>query len=91
MTDTTRGTIDGPEPGQGDYPGVGHVVENEFASISVKLDGDGNSVRLRVEDLRTRQVRYFDPLQLEALVWLRDERLEALLDPSADRWSNENS
>ena len=90
MTESPRGTIDGPGPGRHEYPGVGQVVENEFASISVKLDGEGNSVRLRVEDLRTGQARYFDPLQLEALVWLSDERLTALLDPSADRWRDDS-
>ena len=67
-------------------------VENEFASvaIAVTLDGEGNSVRLRVEDLRGGRTRFFDPLQLEALVWLSDERLEALLDPSADRWRHDS-
>lgn len=89
MNGPAHGTIDGPDPGRHEYPGLGHVVENEFASISVKLDGDGNSVRLRVEDLRTGHARYFDPLQLEALVWLADERLTALLDPSADRWRHD--
>ena len=61
-----------------------------WAAISVKLDGEGNSVRLRVEDLRTGQARYFDPLQLEALVWLSDERLTSVLDPSADRWRDDS-
>ena len=90
MTEPTRGTIHGPDPGSYEYPGVGHVVENEFATISVELDGEGNSVRLRVEDLRTGHARYFDPLQLEALVWLSDERLTAVLDPSADRWRDDS-
>jgi hypothetical protein len=62
------------------------LVENEFASVSVRLDGAGNSCRLRVEDLRTGSVRFLDPLQLEALVHLADERFDRLLDPSADRW-----
>jgi len=65
--------------------GVGHVVENEFASIAVRLDGEGNSTRLRVDDLRTGRSRFLDPLQLEALAHLADERLDQLLDPSADR------
>ena len=90
MNDRPRGAIDGPEPGQHEYPGVGHVVENEFASVSVKLDGSGNSVRLRLEDLRTGHVRFLDPLQLEALAWLGDDRLTALLDPSADRWRDDD-
>jgi hypothetical protein len=62
------------------------LVENEFASVRVRIDGEGNSARLRVEDLRTGQVGFLDPLQLEALVHLADERLDWLLDPSADRW-----
>ena len=82
------GSVEGLTPSPYDVPGVGPVVENEFASISVRLDGEGNSVRLRVEDLRTGRVRFLDPLQLEALVWLADDRLTHLLDPSADRWRN---
>lgn len=69
-----------------EVPGVGPVVGNEFAQVSVKLDTLGNSPRLRVEDLRTGRVRYLDALELEAIVWLPDERLTRLLDPSADRW-----
>lgn len=67
-------------------PGVGPVVESEFASVSVNLDTEGNSVRLRIEDLRTGRVRHLDALELEAIVWLADGHLSHLLDPSADRW-----
>lgn len=76
------------QPGRSSVP-VG-LVENEFASVSVRLDGEGNSTRLRVEDLRTGQVGFLDPLQLEALVHLADERLDWLLDPSADRWRHDS-
>jgi len=76
------------QPGRSNVP-VG-LVENEFASVSVSLDGEGNSVRLRVEDLRTGRVGFFDPLQLEALVHLAEERLSRLLDPSADRWRHDS-
>jgi len=62
------------------------LVENEFASVSLTIDGEGNSARLRIEDLRTDTVTFLDPLQLEALAHLTDERLDQLLDPSADRW-----
>lgn len=75
-------------PGEADRP-VG-LVENEFASVSVRIDGDGNSARLRIEDLRTGEFRFLDPLQLEALVHLADERLDQLLDPSADRWRHDS-
>lgn len=67
-------------------PGKGDVVENEFASVAVRVDTDANALRLRVEDLRTGRVRYLDALELETIVWLPDGRLEELLDPSHDRW-----
>lgn len=66
------------------------LVENEFASVSLTIDGEGNSARLRIEDLRTDTVRFLDPLQLEALAHLADERLDQLLDPSADRWRHDS-
>lgn len=71
-----------------EVPGVGAVVESEFARVAVRLDDEGNGVRLRLEDLRTGQVRMLDALELETLVWLSDERMAALQDPSADRWSD---
>lgn len=74
------------QPGRIVLPGKGEVVESEFASIAVRVDAAANSVRLRLEDLRTGQVRYLDALELETLVWLPDGRLEQLLDPSHDRW-----
>ncbi|PRZ41055.1 hypothetical protein CLV47_11288 [Antricoccus suffuscus] len=62
------------------------IVESEFASVRISINDDGNGPRLRLEDLRGDKVRYLDALELETLVWLRDEHLSALLDPSADRW-----
>ena len=73
-------------PGPLNVPGVGPVVESEFASVSVNLDREGNSVRLRLEDLRTGQVRHLDALELESIIWLDEGHLTTLLDPSADRW-----
>ncbi len=69
-----------------DLPGIGPVVGSEFAEVSVNLDTAGNSVRLRLEDLRTGRVRYLDALELETIVWLADGHLTQLLDPSAGRW-----
>lgn len=69
-----------------DVPGVGPVVDSEFAQISVNIDNEGNSARLRLEDLRTGRVRFLDALELETVIWLPDGRLAQLLDPSADRW-----
>ncbi|MBB4133712.1 hypothetical protein [Gordonia humi] len=69
-----------------DIPDIGPVVGSEFAEISVNVDSEANSTRLRLEDLRTGRVRYLDPLELETIIWLADGHLTELLDPSADRW-----
>lgn len=69
-----------------DVPGVGPVVGSEFAQVSVNFDTAGNSPRLRLEDLRSGRVRYLDALELETIIWLAEERLTALIDPSAGRW-----
>jgi hypothetical protein len=65
------------------------VVASEFAQVAVRLDDTANGVRLRLEDLRTGRVRYLDALELETIVWLRDEQLCRLMDPSADRWRDD--
>jgi hypothetical protein len=65
------------------------IVGGEFATVSVRLDVDGNAPRLRLEDLRSGRVRYLDALELETLIWLPDERLTGLLDPSHSRWRGE--
>ncbi|MBJ8345157.1 hypothetical protein [Antrihabitans sp. YC2-6] len=62
------------------------VVWSEFAQVSVSIDTAANSPRLRLEDLKTGQVRFLDALELETIVWLSDGHLQQLLDPSADRW-----
>lgn len=74
------------DKGPTEVPGVGPIVGSEFAEVSVTFDLAGNSPRLRLEDLRTGRVRYLDALELETIVWLPEERLTALLDPSATRW-----
>jgi len=66
------------------------IVDNEFASVSVRFDVDGNAPRLRLEDLRSGRVRHLDALELEAIIWLPDERLTGLLDPSHSRWRGED-
>jgi hypothetical protein len=69
-----------------DVPGVGPVARNEFAQVSVNFDNSGNTPRVRLEDLRSGRVRYLDALELETIIWLPQERLTALMDPSAGRW-----
>lgn len=67
-------------------PGVGAVIGSEFAQVAVSIDDQANSPRLKLEDLRTGRVRFLDALELETIVWLPDDKLNSLLDPSADRW-----
>ncbi|NMN93859.1 hypothetical protein [Antrihabitans stalactiti] len=62
------------------------VVASEFAQVAVSIDRSANSPRLRLEDLKTGQVRFLDALELETIVWISDGHLQQLLDPSADRW-----
>lgn len=79
-------SIEMGDRGPYDVPGIGPVVGSEFAEVSVNVDDSGNSVRLRLEDLRTGRVRFLDALELETIIWLSDDHLAQLLDPSADRW-----
>jgi hypothetical protein len=82
-------TIDFGDSGAVGVPGVGAVVGSEFAQVSVRFDVDGNAPRLRLEDLHSGRVRYLDALELETIVWLPQERLTDLLDPSHSRWRGE--
>jgi hypothetical protein len=82
-------TIDFDDDESVEVSGVGPVVSNEFASVSVRFDVDGNSPRLRLEDLRSGRVRYLDALELETIIWLAEERITAMLDPSHNRWRGE--
>ena len=66
------------------------IVGSEFAEIAVRFDTSGNASRLRLEDLRSSRVRYLDALELEAIIWLPEERLTALLDPSHSRWRDDD-
>jgi hypothetical protein len=65
------------------------IVGSEFAKVAVRFDTSGNAPRLRLEDLRSGRVRYLDALELETIIWLPEERLTALLDPSHSRWRGE--
>ncbi|MGE4425421.1 MAG: hypothetical protein AB7G37_03085 [Solirubrobacteraceae bacterium] len=59
---------------------------SEFAAVSLVVDRQGNGPRLRVEDLKTGQVGFLDPLELETLAWLPEGALHRFLDPSFHRW-----
>lgn len=62
------------------------ILSSEFAQVEVELDESGNGPRLRIRDLRTGQVGYLDPLELEYLAWATKEELAPLLDPARSRW-----
>lgn len=79
-------SIEMGDHGPYDVPGTGPVVGSEFAEVSVNVDSEGNSVRLRLEDLRTGRVRYLDALELESIIWLAEGHLTKILDPAAERW-----
>lgn len=83
-------SIEFGDRGPGDMPWVGPVIDSEFAQVSVNVDAQGNSPRLRLEDLRTGRVRYLDALELETIVWAPPEQFNRLLDPSASRWRSDS-
>lgn len=62
------------------------VVTSEFAAVRVSIDHAGNGARLRLDDLRSGEVRYLDALELESIVWAPDGWFRRLLDPSLHRW-----
>jgi hypothetical protein len=64
------------------------TVANEFASVAVSIDHDGNSPRLLLTDLRSGAARHVDALELESLIWAPDEWWRRILDPSLHRWSD---
>jgi hypothetical protein len=67
----------------------GFVLKNEFAHVSVNLDRSANGDRLLIKDIRTGKTSYFDPLELESLLWSTHKDLTILLDPSQTRWVDE--
>jgi hypothetical protein len=64
------------------------ILANEFARVEVELDESGNGPRLRIRDLRSGQVGYLDPLELESLAWATKGELSPLLDPARSRWKS---
>jgi hypothetical protein len=65
------------------------ILKNEFAHVSVRLDKSANGDRLLIKDMRTGKTSFFDPLELESLLWSTHKDLTTLLDPSQTRWINE--
>jgi len=61
------------------------TLRSEFASVELTLDRGANGPRLGITDMRTGRVNYFDPLELEALVWTDHDELTGFMVP-ARRW-----
>lgn len=57
------------------------VVRSEFAIVAVSLDRDANGQRLKVEDLGSGSIFYFDALELERLAAARHEDLAHIVAP----------
>lgn len=61
-------------------------LHNEFSHVRVELDPSGNGPRLKIQDAKTGQSIYLDPLELESLAWMRHADLAPLLNPALGRW-----
>jgi hypothetical protein len=64
----------------------GFVLRSEFAVVRVSVDEEANGVRLRIEDLRTGRVAFFDPLELERLTAATHADLTHIVSPSGAEW-----
>jgi hypothetical protein len=64
------------------------LLRSEFAAVRVAVDNHGNGQRLAITDLKSGHRVFFDPLELEALVWTTHDELTDFLDPKR-RWSDD--
>lgn len=55
------------------------TLHSEFGHVRVSEDRSANGPRLRVEALRTGQVIYLDPLELESLAHWRHQDLQMIV------------
>lgn len=55
------------------------TLRSEFGHVRLSEDRQANGPRLRVEALRTGQVIYLDPLELESLAGWRHEDLQVIV------------
>lgn len=56
-------------------------ISNEYASVEVELNTEGNGPRLKVTDLSTSKFVYLDPLELQALAWATHKDLALFARP----------
>lgn len=56
------------------------IIRNEFAVVDVSVDTSARGPRLRIADLETGVVGFYDPLEVASLVlWPPERRAELLL------------
>ena len=67
------------------------ILANEFAQVRVSRDCNGNSARLKVEDLQSGKSICLDPLILASLVWASDEELASHADPDLPHQAMQNA
>jgi hypothetical protein len=65
------------------------TLRNEFASVGVAVDTQGNGPRLQIVNHQNGMAIYLDPLELASLTWLEHARLGPFLDPSRTGWSSD--
>jgi|GraSoiStandDraft_48_1057284.scaffolds.fasta_scaffold463698_2 hypothetical protein len=62
------------------------TVANEYATVRIEIDRQGNGDRLRITDLRTGRSTSLDALELQALALATHRDLVPLLDPARTLW-----
>lgn len=60
-------------------------LTSEFASVEIALDVSGNGPRLKITDLRSGQIGYLDPLELETLAWMGKDDLAPIFASALTR------
>ena len=58
------------------------ILRNEFATVEVSRDDDGNGPRLLIRDLENGREIHLDLLEVESLTRLTHEDFVALITPS---------
>ena len=66
------------------------IIVSEFGQVAVGIDRSANGPRLMLRDVRTGKTAYFDPLELESLIWCEHKQLAEILDPARTRWPSES-
>jgi hypothetical protein len=58
------------------------VLQNEFATVRLVIDGLANGPRLLIIDPASGRHIALDPLELQSLAWSRHEHLEEFMRPA---------